>query len=220
MEAHHTFRQPQLGLVVVPMYEEYSAYEDDKLIAAARGGDADALNALMERYKNKVKIKARGYYIAGADMEDTIQEGMIGLYRAYAAYDGSAGTPFSAFAGTCVERAIVSSLRKATAGTRIPQDKCVSLSELLDEGEHSPEVLSAMGDEGAQDPAQVFMNKSHTETLRQKARELLSTTALLECYLEGLSQEESARRLNVPRKSVDNALTRIKRKLVNANVKE
>ncbi len=220
MEAHDTGHQRLM--VITEMYFDFSEYKDDQLIAAARSGNADALNALMERYKNAVKIKARGYFIAGADVEDTIQEGMIGLYGAYAAFDPGSGASFATFANLCVERAIVSSLRKATAGSRIPQDLCVSLSDLLDDDEHSSELLAAMGDGGRFDPAQVMLRKAHTETLRQKARELLSPREyrVLQCYLAGLSQEESAKHLNVTRKSVDNALTRIKRKLVNANVQE
>ena len=199
------------------IYTELLQLEDRDLIAKARQGDRDALNALMERYKTLVKAKARSYYIAGADMEDTIQEGMIGLYNAYAAYDQTKDASFKTFATLCVERAMVSAVRKATAISQIPVEMVVSISD--QEGEEIDDVLE---DGASGDPEEIYLRKSHTEMLHRYAEENLSPKELqvLKQYLQGNSQSEIAEILGISRKSVDNALSRIKGKLVKSNGKE
>ncbi len=203
-------------------YIKYSDMEDIQLIVLARGGDAEALNALMERYKALVRAKARSYYIAGADMEDTIQEGMIGLYNAYAAYDSARDAGFKTFANLCIERAIVSAVRRATSTSQIPMDKYVSIYMTDDEEECSGELLAAMEETAERDPEEVYLRKSHTAMLKQYAEEHLSHKELqvLHQYLQGNSQSEIAEILGISRKSVDNALTRIKGKLVMTDGKE
>ena len=199
------------------IYTDFLQLDDRDLIQQARGGDREALNALMERYKTMVKAKARGYYIAGADMEDTIQEGMIGLYNAYASYDEDKDASFKTFATLCVERAMVSAVRKATATSQIPVEKVVSISD--QDGEGLEEILE---DGKAGDPEEIYLRKSHTQMLHKYAEEHLSSKELqvLRQYLQGNSQSEIAEILGISRKSVDNALSRIKGKLVKTNGKE
>lgn len=201
------------------IYSKYLEITDNQLIQMARGGDSEAINALMERYKTMVRAKARSYYIAGADVEDTIQEGMIGLYNAYASYDAKKDASFKTFAMLCVERAIVSAVRKATAATQIPLDNYVSIDgdeEMVDQ------VQAGLEDTVGEDPETVFLRKNHTEMLRQYAKDHLSPKELqvFELYLQGNSQSEIAKILGVGSKSVDNALSRIKGKLVKTNGKE
>ena len=199
------------------IYTDFLQLDDRDLIHQARGGDREALNALMERYKTMVKAKARGYYIAGADMEDTIQEGMIGLYNAYASYDEDKDASFKTFATLCVERAMVSAVRKATATSQIPVEKVVSISD--QDGEGLEEILE---DGKAGDPEEIYLRKSHTQMLHKYAEEHLSSKELqvLRQYLQGNSQSEIAEILGISRTSVDNALSRIKGKLVKTNGKE
>ncbi|MBR5136520.1 MAG: sigma-70 family RNA polymerase sigma factor [Clostridia bacterium] len=199
------------------IYTDFLQLDDRDLIQQARGGDREALNALMERYKTMVKAKARGYYIAGADMEDTIQEGMIGLYNAYASYDEDKDASFKTFATLCVERAMVSAVRKATAISQIPVEKVVSISD--QDGEGLEEILE---DGKSGDPEEIYLRKSHTQMLHKYAEEHLSSKELqvLRQYLQGNSQSEIAEILGISRKSVDNALSRIKGKLVKTNGKE
>lgn len=203
------------------IYTTYLQTEDTELIQIARSGDRDALNALMERYKTMVKAKARSYYIAGADMEDTIQEGMIGLYHAYASYDCGKDASFKTFANLCVERAMVSAVRKATANSQIPVEKFVSLYDNDQEG--IGDALQAAIGEGVEcDPEEIYLRKSHTQMLHKYAEEHLSAKELqvLRQYLQGNSQSEIAEILGISRKSVDNALSRIKGKLVKTDGKE
>ena len=184
---------------------------ENSLCEAAKAGNSEAVETLVSQYARLVKTCARAYFMAGAESEDLIQEGMLGLWRAVLTFDTSRGTPFEAYARVCITRRIFSAVRDARALKHEPLNSSLSLAKPLfeDNAESHPSTSAAFSDP----ETLVIGMEEHTERLH-RLRDLLSVfeAQVLSLYLDGLSYDEIAQKLARPRKSVDNAIQRIRRK--------
>lgn len=181
---------------------------DEEVAEAARNNDETALNHLMARYRNLVYKTANNYYVSGGDVEDIVQEGMIGLYKAIQSFDKTAESSFSSFAAMCVKRQILTAVKASTRKKHLPLNSYVSLSEKVDDSDPvAPE---------ASEPLSVVLDKEYRHHVSVKINRVLSKFELrvLFCYLDGMSYSEIADIVNKDPKAVDNALYRIKKKLL------
>ena len=189
---------------------------DDDLLCRSQGGDPEATNVLLDRYRRFVRAKARGYFLIGADFDDIEQEGMIGLYKAIRDYRFDRQASFRAFAELCVTRQIITAIKTATRQKHQPLNQYVSISGVRgsdDPGEHSVEKL--LDDHHIADPAEEVVSNERISTMRASMARMLSALEVdvLRLYVEGRSYQEIGEHLGRHVKSIDNALQRIKRKL-------
>lgn len=190
---------------------EIGKLNESELCEAAKAGDSEAVECLVGRYSKLVKACARPYYIASAEPEDLMQEGMLGLWRAVLSYDSTRGVPFSAYAKACIDRRICSAMRAAYAQKHEPLNTSVPLEKpLFEDSAESHPRTSAI----ASDPEALVIGMEEQAERLRRLRDLLSVfeSQVLSLYLEGLSYDEIAERVHKPRKSVDNAIQRIRRK--------
>lgn len=184
---------------------------DEVLCRRAQQGDVQAAELLVKRYSRLVKTCARPYFLVGADAEDLLQEGMLGLLDAIRAFDESKGAPFGAFAHLCVTRNIYSAVRTAAARKHDPLNRSMSMDRPLfeDLAQSHTRVTQPMGD-----PESLVIGNEEREELMQRLLALLSEfeTKVLSLFLDGLSYAEMSETLHKPVKAVDNAIQRIKRK--------
>lgn len=189
--------------------------DDEKIIDDAREGDPEALEYLIKKYKNFVRSKARSYFLIGADKEDIIQEGMIGLYKAIRDYNQDKLTSFRAFAELCITRQIITAIKTATRQKHIPLNSYVSLNKPIYDEESDRTLLDVITGAKITDPEELIISREELESIENKIGEILSDLEweVLMSYLQGKSYQEIAVDLNRHVKSIDNALQRVKRKL-------
>jgi len=196
-------------------HTNYDALSDEMLVKLSAEGDLIATEYILARYKNLVRSRARMYFLAGADKEDLIQEGMIGLFKAIRDFNGEKTASFSGFAELCVKRQIITAVKTATRQKHMPLNSYVSLSNPMYEGD-SEGILAEVLPGGAEtDPEHLFISKENAEFLTEKMNQVLSPLekSVLAFYVEGKSYQEIAQLMDKPPKSIDNALQRMKKKL-------
>lgn len=194
---------------------EIGKMNESELCKAAKAGSSEAVEELVSRYAKLVKSCVRPYYIGSAEGEDLIQEGMLGLWRAVLSFDEGRGVPFEAYARTCIDRRIVSAVRAARAHKHEPLNQSLPLDKpLFEENAESHPRTSA-----ASDPEALVIGMEEQAERLRRLQALLSVfeRQVLSLYLDGLSYDEIAARVHKPRKSVDNAIQRIRRKSVSVN---
>ena len=193
----------------------YEGMEDEEVIGLYRDGDLIAQEYLISKYKNFVRSKARSYFLIGADKEDIIQEGMIGLYKAIRDYREDKQSSFRAFADLCITRQIITAIKTATRQKHIPLNSYVSLNKPIYDEESDRTLLDVISGIHIADPEEIVINQEQMEDIEVKMGELLSSLEMevLTFYLEGKSYQEIAEQLDRHVKSIDNALQRVKRKL-------
>ncbi|GIO28793.1 RNA polymerase sporulation sigma factor SigH [Ornithinibacillus bavariensis] len=189
--------------------------DDDEVLELIHQGDNEALDYLIHKYKNFVRAKARTYFLIGADKEDIIQEGMIGLYKAIRDYNEDKLTSFKAFAELCITRQIITAIKTATRQKHIPLNSYVSLDKPIYDEESDRTLLDVIAGSRAIDPQELLVNRENFGDMELKLSELLSEfeKGVLHLYLEGKTYQEISVELNRHVKSIDNALQRVKRKL-------
>lgn len=188
---------------------------DEEIVALAQQGNADALVHLLESFKSLVRIKARGYFLIGADHEDIVQEGMIGLYKAIRDYRPDRQASFRAFADLCVKRQIITAIKTATRQKHIPLNSYVSLNKPIYEEESERTLLDVI--EGrVTNPEELFINQEEMSAIQSMIDKALSgfERQVLSAFLDGKSYQEIADALGRHVKAVDNALQRIKKKML------
>lgn len=187
---------------------------DENLVARAWQGDDLALGTLMNRYRGFVRSKARSYFLVGADREDVVQEGMIGLFKAIRDYDPTREASFRVFAELCVTRQIITAIKSATRHKHGPLNTYVSLHLPAKGDEHDAELLDLFASDVA-DPCDSVVSRDELAELQGWFAEILSDleAEVLHRYVSGESYAEIATALRRHVKSIDNALQRIKRKL-------
>ena len=191
---------------------------DDELVLRARAGDDTALEHLLNRYKNFARVKARSYFLIGADKEDIVQEGMIGLYKAIRDFRPDKLSSFRAFAELCITRQIITAIKTATRQKHIPLNSYVSLTRPMpqDDGSEQDRVLVDVLTLGTNsDPVELVISREEIDSMQTAFREILSDLEahVLHLYLEGKSYQDIAESMKRRVKSIDNALQRIKRKV-------
>ena len=192
------------------------ARTDDELVLAARGGDDASLAELLTKYRAFARVKARSYFLVGADREDIVQEGMIGLYKAVRDFNPDMQSSFRAFAELCVTRQIITAIKTATRQKHGPLNNYVSFHRPVGGDDDGERVLGdVIPTVAISDPADLVISAERIRALQQHFDAVLSDleTEVLRLYVEGKSYQEIAERLQRHVKSIDNALQRIKKKL-------
>ncbi len=187
---------------------------DDNMVFRAKAGDEKSLNHILKKYRNFVRAKAKPFFIVGADKEDILQEGMIGLFKAIRDYDEEKTVSFRAFAELCVTRQIITAVKAATRQKHIPLNSYISLNKPMSEEDPDKTLMDMMKNSHISDPEQLIISKEEMKRIEEKTKEMLSEfeTRVLSLYLKGYSYNEISEKLCKHPKSVDNALQRIKRK--------
>jgi RNA polymerase sporulation-specific sigma factor len=188
---------------------------DEDVVEFAREGDDAALEYLINKYKNFVRAKARSYFLIGADREDIIQEGMIGLYKAIRDFRMDKLSSFRAFAELCITRQIITAIKTATRQKHIPLNSYVSLNKPIYDEDSDRTLLDVISGSKISDPEELIISREEFDDIEEKMGEILSSLEwkVLMSYLEGKSYQEIAEDLKRHVKSIDNALQRVKRKL-------
>ncbi|HLT57850.1 MAG TPA: RNA polymerase sporulation sigma factor SigH [Limnochordales bacterium] len=196
-------------------YHNYEGLADEVVVEFAREGDNLALEFLIHKYRNFVRAKARSYFLIGADREDIIQEGMIGLYKAIRDFRADKLASFRAFAELCITRQIITAIKTATRQKHIPLNSYVSLNKPIYDEESDRTLMDVIHGNKVSDPEELVISREEFLDIEKRMSEFLSELEwkVLMYYLEGKSYQEIAEELSRHVKSIDNALQRVKRKL-------
>ena len=189
---------------------------DEAIVIDAKDNDNTvALEYLINKYRNFVRAKARSYFLIGADREDIIQEGMIGLYKAIRDFRNDKLSSFRAFAELCVTRQIITAIKTATRQKHIPLNSYVSLNKPIYDEDSDRTLLDVLSGSKISDPEELVISREEFVDIEEKMGEILSDLEwkVLMSYLDGKSYQEIAVELDRHVKSIDNALQRVKRKL-------
>lgn len=197
------------------IFTSYASMSDEDIVSLCRQGDTVAEEFLLNKYKNFVRSKARSYFLIGADHEDIVQEGMIGLYKSIRDYKQDKQTSFRAFAELCITRQIITAIKTATRQKHIPLNSYVSLNKPLYDEESDRTLLDVIIEARTTNPEELIISQEDLSRIHHKIDEVLSglEQEVLRAYLDGKSYQEIAESLGRHVKSIDNALQRVKRKL-------
>jgi RNA polymerase sporulation-specific sigma factor len=193
----------------------FAAMTDEQVVELAREGSMEAQEYLINKYKNFVRAKARSYFLIGADKEDIIQEGMIGLYKSIRDFRSDKLSSFRAFAELCITRQIITAIKTATRQKHIPLNSYVSLNKPIYDEDSDRTLLDVISGTRITDPEELIISREEFDDIESKMGEILSSLEwkVLMYYLDGKSYQEIAGDLKRHVKSIDNALQRVKRKL-------
>lgn len=188
--------------------------KDEDLVNLARSGDQSAQDFLIMKYKNFVRVKAKSYFLVGADREDIVQEGMIGLYKSIRDFRADKSN-FKAFAELCITRQIITAIKTATRQKHIPLNQYVSLNKPIYDDDSDRTMLDILPITKVSNPEELFISAELSSDLREKIQQNLSNleAKVLRSYLEGMSYQDMAKEHGRHVKSIDNALQRVKRKI-------
>lgn len=195
--------------------QRFKDLKDEDIINLAINGDNLAVDYILTKYKELVKIKAKSYFLVGADKEDIIQEGMIGLYKAIRDYQSNKDTSFKVFAELCINRQMITAIKSASRKKHIPLNSYISLNKQINKEESETTYMETIISDKALTPEELLIGKEDKNFIEKHINESLTD---LECkvlvlYLQGKNYRKIARIINKPEKSIDNALQRVKRKL-------
>ena len=195
---------------------EFEKLTDEEIVVEIKDGcNSVALDYLINKYRNFVRAKARSYFLIGADREDIIQEGMIGLYKAIRDFRNDKLSSFRAFAELCVTRQIITAIKTATRQKHIPLNSYISLNKPIYDEDSDRTLLDVLSGAKVSDPEELVISREEFVDNEAKMEEILSDLEwkVLMSYLDGKSYQEIAVDLDRHVKSIDNALQRVKRKL-------
>ena len=195
---------------------DFENMPDEDVVQLAQEADGAALEHLLNKYKNFVRTKARSYFLIGADHEDIVQEGMIGLYKAIRDYRRDKLKSFRAFAELCITRQIITAIKTATRQKHIPLNNYVSLNRPIYDEESDRTLLDVITEDVPSNPEEVLIDREDFSVIEGRIGEMLSDLEkqVLVRYIEGKSYAEISEEMGRHVKSIDNALQRIKRKLL------
>lgn len=197
-------------------FEVFGSLTDEDVILEIKDHQDDiAMYYLISKYRNFVRAKARSYFLIGADREDIIQEGMIGLYKAIRDFRNDKQSSFRAFAELCVTRQIITAIKTATRQKHIPLNSYVSLNKPIYDEDSDRTLLDVLSGVKVSDPEELVISREEFVDIENKMEDILSDLEwkVLMSYLDGKSYQEIAVNLHRHVKSIDNALQRVKRKL-------
>lgn len=194
---------------------DYDEMLDEEIVELALNGDSYALEYLLNKYKNFVRAKARSYFLIGADREDIVQEGMIGLYKAIRDFRPNKLSSFKAFAELCVTRQIITAIKTATRQKHIPLNSYISLNKPIYDEESDRTLMDVISGVRVTDPEELIIRQEEFSDIENVIEEMLSDLEweVLTSYLQGKTYQEIAAELDRHVKSIDNALQRVKRKV-------
>ncbi|GAB1476163.1 RNA polymerase sporulation sigma factor SigH [Bacillota bacterium] len=188
---------------------------EEELVSRAQGGDAEAEEALIRKYKEVVKTKTHLYYIVGADRDDIVQEGMIGIFKAIRGFDESRQVAFRTFAEVCISRQIISAIKQAARRKHSPLNLSVSLNKTISENDNEVTLAETLSSGRNSDPEAMLLIKETLDRIGESSGKALSEFESLVWgqYIEGRTYKEIAVRLKKPPKAIDNAIQRSRKKL-------
>ena len=195
----------------------YSKMLDEDLIKLAQKNDKSALDSLIDRYKETVNMKVSKYYINGAERDDIVQEGLIGLFKSIRSFKPDMDNSFKSFANLCIERQIITAIKGSNRQKHMPLNSYVSLSNPTFEngdGDESGQLIDILESNTVEDPLDTITKNEYYNYVEKTIDESLSDfeKQVLNKYVEGQSYVQIAESLNSPVKSVDNAIQRIRKK--------
>lgn len=197
----------------------FSQIRDEDLIEMIKAGDKLALDHLINRYRNLVNIKVSKYYIIGAEKEDIVQEGLIGLYKAIRSYQPDKQNSFKSFASICIERQLITAIKTSNRQKHMPLNSYISLNKDAYENEddsNNTDLMEILDANVIEDPLDMLTKKEYYQIVENTIDKSLSDfeKKVLNCYIQGESYVEIAQRLDMPVKSIDNAIQRIRKKAI------
>lgn len=196
---------------------DFSRLKDEDLIELVKNDNKVALEQLINRYKDLVNIKVSKYYIIGAEREDIVQEGLIGLYKAIKSYQSDKQNSFRNFAGICIERQLITAIKTSNRQKHIPLNSYVSLNKDAyenDSDSSNSDFMEILDANVIDDPLDMITKKEYYQTVENAIDKSLSDfeKKVLTCYIQGESYIQIAQKLDTPVKSIDNAIQRIRKK--------
>ena len=195
---------------------EYTQMTDEKLIENIKNDDHVALDCLMKRYNDIVNMKANKFFMIGAEKEDIVQEGMIGLYKAVKSFDTEKQNSFKTFANMCIERQLITAVKNSNRQKHIPLNSSVSLNAAAYDDNEDVDKIDILDIKALDDPSDIIAEREYFESMENKIKEALSKFELqvLHEYEKGKSYADIAAKLNAKVKSVDTAIQRIRKKAI------
>ena len=197
--------------------EEFENLDDEELINMTKKGDKKALNYLLDKYTDIVSMKAGKYFIVGAEKEDIMQEGLIGLFKAIKSFDTQKQSSFKTFANLCIERQLQTAIKSSMRQKHMPLNSYLSFNTSAYEENDDTSLLEVFEQENAsEDPLDIVTKKEYYNFVEDRIEETLSDfeKQVLHRYTNGESYVEIAEKVNAPVKSVDNAIQRIRKKTI------
>ncbi|MBR6504974.1 MAG: RNA polymerase sporulation sigma factor SigH [Clostridia bacterium] len=195
---------------------KYETMNDEDLIKEVKSGDNHALNYLIEKYKEIVNMKVSKYFMIGAEKEDIIQEGLIGLYKAIKDFNNEKQNSFKTFANLCIERQLITAIKTSNRQKHMPLNSYLSLNTSAYEEDDDSELLEVFDSNTTEDPLDTITKKEYYKSVELAIDKNLSKfeKQVLERYLLGESYVSIATKLDTPVKSIDNAIQRIRKKAI------
>lgn len=195
---------------------DYNNMSDDSLINLVKSGDKHALEYILEKYKELVNMKVSKYFIVGAEKEDIVQEGMIGLYKAIKDYNKEKQSSFKSFANMCIERQLITAIKTSNRQKHMPLNSYLSLNTAAYENDEDVSLMDIFNNQTAEDPLDTITKKEYYRAVEDVIDKSLSTfeKQVLQRYIQGESYIDIALKLDAPVKSIDNAIQRIRKKAI------
>lgn len=197
---------------------EYNNLTDEEIVSLIRQGNEKALSYLLEKYKNLVNTKVGKYFMIGAEREDIMQEGMIGLFKAVQNFNQEKQNTFKSFANICIERQLITAIKSSNRQKHIPLNSYLSLNTAAYDNneENSVELIDTFDSKTIEDPLETVMKKEYYAEMQDAVNKSLSKfeKQVLDRFIKGESYVVIAQKLDSPVKSVDNAIQRIRKKAI------
>ncbi len=198
--------------------DKFDGMTDEQIVLEVQKGDKQALSYLMNKYKELVNIKVSKYFMVGAERDDIVQEGLIGLFKAIKMFKKDKNNSFKSFANMCIERQLITAIKSSTRQKHMPLNSYLSLnaSAYDNEEENGIELINTLDNKMVEDPLETVMKKEYYEQIESSMEKSLSTfeKQVLDGYVKGYSYVTIAKQLDSPVKSVDNAIQRIRKKAI------
>lgn len=194
--------------------EQYLNMPDEQVVQVIQAGDNTALNYMMHKYNDLVNMKASKFFMAGAERDDVIQEGLIGLYKATKSFNAEKQNSFKTFANLCIERQLITALKTSNRQKNIPLNSAFSLNQSAYDENEDVEVVEVLDTKTAEDPLDTITKREYYSSIENKIDESLSDfeRQVLHYYKQGKSYALIAEKLGAKVKSVDTAIQRIRKK--------
>ena len=195
------------------MEAKYDSFTDEELIDRLKNGEKEIIDYIMEKYKNLVRKNAKAMFLIGADTEDLLQEGMIGLFKAVRDFDSSKQSSFYNFANICINRQIYSAIKASNRKKHLPLNTYISLYS--QENEEESQLIRQVISKDTDNPEVLLISRENFEDLKKRVNKRLSPfeKKVLILYLDDYSYEDISKLTGKPKKSIDNAIQRIRGKI-------
>lgn len=196
--------------------DEYKDMSDEDLIILIKSGNKCALEFLIEKYRELVNMKVSKFFMIGAEKEDIVQEGLIGLFKAIQNYNPDKHNSFKTFANLCVERQLITAIKSSNRQKHMPLNSYLSLNTTAYENDEDSNLIEIFNSHQIEDPLDTITKKEYYESVEHAIDKSLSDfeKRVLNRYMQGESYTQIAEKLDAPVKSIDNAIQRIRKKAI------